>query len=160
MDLVDDRDAVLGKAFGDVHLPQRTRAVERRTGDLADQLVQFPAAAGSGYLRTTNVVVEVDVVVHRPHRMMHLQRNFDELMTKWRQRLQPGERDSAKHIEAVAALDTRHVQHADLQRVHVDLGRLGVEHQGVHAVESLHPTSFVTTIAPRAGRERRPSDDL
>src|ERR1700681_1137342 len=84
--------------------------------------------------RLANVIVEVDVVVHHPHRVMQLERDMDELMAKRRQRLQPRIRDVAEQVEGVSTLQLGHIEHANLQRVHVDLGCLGVEHQGVHAV--------------------------
>jgi len=47
-------------------------------------------------------------------------------------------RDPAEQLETESVLHTRHIEHADLEGVHVDLGCLAVEHQGVHAVEPLH----------------------
>ena len=137
VDLVDDRDAVVGQPLGDVHLPQRSIAIQRRAGDLTDQLVQLAASTGRGHPDLADVVVEVDVVVDHPHRVMQLQRDVDELIAKRRHRLQSRIRDLAEHIEAVSA-DLRHIEDADLERVHVDFGRLGVQHQRVHAVESFH----------------------
>ena len=138
MDLVDDRDAVVGQALGDVHLPQRATAVQRGAGNLADQLIQLAAPTRSGHPRLPNVIVEVDVVVDHPHRVMQLQRNVDQLVTQRRHGLQPRERHGAKQVEAESPLDVGHIQHTDLERVHVDFRRLGIQHQGVHAVESLH----------------------
>ena len=148
MNLVNDRDPVVGQTLDDVHLPQRTTAVQRRAGDLADQLIEFTAPTGCGHTLLVQVIVEVDVVVFHPHRVMQLQRDVDELVAQRRQGHQPRIRHLPEQIE-VEAVDTRHVEHADLQRVHVDLGRLAVQHQRVHAVESLHipPRSPTNSLA-------------
>ena len=138
MDLVDDRDAVVGQALGDIHLPERAAAIQRGAGDLADQLVEFASAARRGHPRLANVIVEVDFVVHHPHRVMQLQGNVDELIAQRRQGLQPRISDSAEQVEIEAALHIGDIEHADLERVHVDFRRLAIQHQGVHAVESLH----------------------
>ncbi len=142
MHLVDDRDAVVGEALGDVHLPQRATAVQRRAGDLADQLVQFTPSARRGHPRLAHVVVEVDVVVEHPHRVVELHRNVDELVAKRRHGLQPRKGHLAEQVEVVS-VHLGHVQNADLEGVHVDFRCLRVQHQRVHTVESLHATPFV-----------------
>ena len=156
VDLVDDRDAVVGQALGDVHLPERAIAVKRGAGDLADQLVQFAAAAGRGHPGLADVIVEVDVVVEHPHRVMQLHRDVDELVAKRRHRLQPRERHGAEQVEVVAA-DIGHIQHADLERVHVDFRCLGVQHQRVHTVESLHAHPIRRRAPTRSTRHCTPS---
>jgi hypothetical protein len=104
VDLVDDRDAVVGQSLGDVHLPRRTTAIQRRAGDLADQLVQFTPPAGGGHPRLAYVIVEVDVVVHHPHRVMQFQWDVDELMPQRRHGQQPRKRHAAENVEVVSAL--------------------------------------------------------
>ena len=154
--LVDDRDAVVCQTFGDIHLPQRTAAIQRSAGDLTDQLIEFPTPAGGGHPHLAKVIVEIDVVVLHPHRMMQLHRDVHELVAQRRQGHQPRIGHLPEQLEAVA-VDAGHVEHADLQRVHVDLGRLAVEHQRVHAVESPHvpPRSSTYPSSPN----RTPCDD-
>ena len=126
VDLVDDRDAVTGQTFGDIHLPHRTAPIERCACDLADQLIEFPTTAGSGHLDAAEVIVQIDIVGFHPHRMMQLQRDIHELMTKRSHGLEPRIRNMPEQVEAVSPLHAGHIEHADLQRVHVDLGCLGV----------------------------------
>ncbi len=137
MDLVDDRDPVVGQALGDVHLPERPIAVQRGAGDLADQLVEFAAAAWRGHPGLPDVIVEVDVVVEHPHRVVQLHRNVDKLVAQRRHRLKSRKRHGTEHVEVVAG-HAGHVEDADFQGVHVNFRRLRVEHQRVHTVESFH----------------------
>ena len=137
VNLVDDRDPVPRQSLREVHLPQRVAAVQRRAGDLADQRIEFAAPAGGRHAYLAKVVVEVDVVVLHPHGVMQLHRDVDELVAQRRQRHQPRIGHLPEQFEA-EAVDARHVQHADLQCVHVDLRRLAVQHQRVDAVESFH----------------------
>jgi hypothetical protein len=152
MDLVDDRDPVICQTLGDIHLPQRTAPIERCAGDLADQLIELPTSARSGHACTAEVVIQVDVVVLHPHRMVQLQRDVYELAAKRRQRHQPRIGRAAEQIEAVSTLQAGHVEHADLQRMHVDFGCLAVQHQRVYAIKSPHAPPVrqrpLTPIAP------------
>src|SRR5438105_3483974 len=103
MDLVNDGDAVISQPLGDIHLPKRAVAIERSTGDLADQLIELPTSAWSGYTCAAQVIVQVDVVGLHPHRMMQLKRDVDELVAKRRQRHQPWICHFAKQVEGESA---------------------------------------------------------
>ncbi len=150
MDLVDDRDPIVGQTFGDIHLPQRAPTIQRGAHDVADQLIQFATPTGSGHLYVAKVVVQIDIVVLHPHRVMQLQRNVHKLVAKRRQGEQPRVRHLAEQFEGESALHAGHVKHADLQGVHVNFGRLAVQHQRVHAVESPHvpPRSSAPILCP------------
>ena len=71
--------------------------------------------------------------------MVQLERDVHELAAQRRQRVQPGQRQTAEEVEIVVR-NLGHVEHADLEGVHVDFGRLAVQHHGVHTVEPLHCT--------------------
>ena len=135
--LMDHGNFIARQPFCDIHLPQGTVAIQRGAGDLADQLVELTPPARGRNLRPADVVVDVDLGVLHPHRVMELQRNVDQLISQRSQRVQPRQCGTAEQFEAVA-LDVRHVEHADLEGVHVDLGGLAVEHHRVHAVEPSH----------------------
>src|ERR1700676_66615 len=122
--------------------------------DVADQLIQLATSTGSGHLYVANVVVQIDIVVLHPHRVMQLQRNAHKLAAKRRQGEQPRVCHLAEQLEGESALHTGHVKHADLQGVHVNFGRLAVQHQRVHAVESPHipPRSSAPAVSPIALR--------
>jgi hypothetical protein len=148
VNLVDDRDPVLGQPLDDVHLPQRPAAVQRGARNLADQLVKLASATRSGHPRLAQVIVEVNVGALNPHGVMQLQRDVHQLKSKRCQRHEPWIGDFAKQLETESALHAGYVEHADLEGVHMDLGCFAVEHQGVHAVEPLH-------IPPRSSTPAR-----
>ena len=124
----------------------------RSSGVLAISPINWSSSRrppGAGTRSLADVVVEVDLVVDHPHRVMQLQRDVDELVAKRRHRLQPRERHGTKQVEARTRPTFGHIQHADLERVHVDFRRLGVQHQRVHTIESLHAHPISSTTRRR-----------
>ena len=99
MDLVDDRHPVVGQALDDIHLPQRVPTIQRGARDVADQLIQFATSTRSGHLYVANVVVQIDIVVLHPHRVMQLEGNVHKLVAKRRQGEQPRVRHLAEQLE-------------------------------------------------------------
>jgi hypothetical protein len=138
MHFVDDGNSVVRQTFCDVHLPQGVVPVQRRTRDLADQLVEFTTATRRGDPRPSNVIVHVDLGVLDPHRVVELPGDVDELIAQRGQCVQARQGGPAEQVEVVT-FDVRYIEHADLEGVHVDLGRLAVQHHRVHAVQSPHP---------------------
>ena len=63
-----DRDAVLGQALDEVHLPQRPGLVQRPRAQPRDQVVQLGVAARGRQRRAPDVVGDVEVAVVDPHR--------------------------------------------------------------------------------------------
>ena len=72
--------------------PTTTAAVQRRAGDLADDLIEFAPATGSGHLDPAQVVVQ-------PHPMVQLQRGVDELVPQRIEQVQPSGQGPAEDIE-------------------------------------------------------------
>ena len=152
VDLADHRHPTAGQPFCDVHLPERAAAVQRAGGDLTDQVVELTPAARLGYDSPSDVVVQVDLDVVQPHRVMHFPGRLDQLPSERRQGAQPLIEQFANLPEIEAARHLGDIEDADLEGVHVDPGRLKVEQQGVDAVESLHhliahpdlPSQYVT----------------
>ena len=85
--LRDRRDVAVLQALDDVHLPQRTGPVERTARDVADELRELLLAAGSGTTDPADVVVEVELGVLDPHRVVQVERDGRELAPE---RLRPG----------------------------------------------------------------------
>lgn len=79
--------------------PTTTAAVQRRAGDLADDLIEFAPATGSGHLDPAQVVVQIDRTILQPHRMMQLQRGVDELVPQRIEQVQPSGQGPAEDIE-------------------------------------------------------------
>jgi hypothetical protein len=86
------------------------------------------------------MVVEVNLAVLQPHRMMQSPRHIDKLVAQRIQPMQPAEQRVAENIEVELAVVLGNVDDGDLQRVRVQIRRLAVEQHCVHAVEPLHST--------------------
>ena len=82
VDLAQHRDPAVGQAFDEVHLPQRLGAIQRRAGDPADRLVELAPAAGAVDPIGPDVVLEVDLAVLPPHRVVELERDVDEFVAE------------------------------------------------------------------------------
>ena len=100
MDLADHRYPVVGQALDEVHLPQRTAAVQRRAGDLADCIVEFAPATRGVELPWPDVIVEVDLTVLPPHRVVEPHRNVDKFVAKRRQLVEPAGDDVTELLDS------------------------------------------------------------
>lgn len=89
--LSDQCEFSIGHAFGKVELPQRTAAVQRDACDYADDLVELSSTAGGGHLHPSDVVVEINVTVLQPHRMMHVPRDVLQLVAERFQQMKSAE---------------------------------------------------------------------
>jgi len=107
-------------------------------GDFPDHLVELSATAGGGHLNSPQMVVEVDVGVLQPHRVMQSPWNVDELVAQRIQQMQPAEQRAAKHVEGEVAVAICIIDDRDLQGVRVQVGRLAVQQHRIHAVQPLH----------------------
>ena len=144
--LGDHRDPVVAERLADVHLPQRTGAVQRRTGHSADQRLQSGHAARSGHVVGEHVVRRVDGPVGDPQRVVEVERRRERPSLQGRQLGQP--RDHLV-LEPGQVEGLGRLQHRDLERVHVHGGRLHVEIPGVNALHAVH--------AAKSGRPRVPT---
>ncbi len=73
--LGEERGAVALEAFDDMHLPQRTVGVELAAHDTRDEGIQLGAPAGRRQAGPAQVVVDLEVGVVDPHRMVQAERN-------------------------------------------------------------------------------------
>ena len=145
MNLVDHRYAAIGQTLDEVHLPQRPAAVQRRAGDLADGVVEFPATTGGGQRPRPDVIAEVDLAVLPPHRVVELERDVDEFVAQRVQLIEPAVDDLPEFVDPERA--PAHVQQfddRDLERVHVHVRRLAVQQKRVPARQSLHDDGWIT----------------
>ena len=136
--LADQRETVLGHPLREVKLPEGPGAVQRGTGDLADELVELAPFAGTGHLHAPEVIVEIDVAILRPHWVVQMPRNVDEPVSQRVQQMQSALDGPPEHVEVEFAIEVCGVDDCHLQRVGVQIGCLAVQEHGVHAIESLH----------------------
>jgi len=138
MDLADHRDPVVGETLDKVHLPQRMFSVQRGAGNPSDRLVQLATAAGRGQPPWANVVIEVDVAVLPPHRMVQLERDVDELIAEWLEFVQPARDDPAKRFDIEVTSIRVQFDHGGFDGVHVHVRRFAVQQHRVPAAQPLH----------------------
>lgn len=93
------RDPVVGKPLNEVHLPQRVVAVQRGAGDFSDRLVEFAPTPRGAQPPRPDVVVEIDLAVLPPHRVMELQRDINQLIAQWLKLMQPASDHLAKRVD-------------------------------------------------------------
>ncbi len=138
MQLADEREFAVGHAFDEMKLPQWAVAIQRGAGDVTDDLVEFSPAAGGAHLYPPQVVVEVNLAVFQPHRVMQSPRNVDELVAQRIQPMQPAQQRVPEQLESELVLGS--VDDRDLERVRMQVRALGVQQHRIHAVEPLHST--------------------
>ena len=138
VDLGHHADVPMLQALDHPQLPERAAAVELVAGDVGDQLAELPRAARSGHGDPSHVVVEVEVGVFDPHRVVQPEGHLGQAAPERRQQVQALAQHLLDPLERVAALDGGRVEHRDLERVHVQRGGLHVEEPGVEARQPLH----------------------
>ena len=131
--LRDDADVAVGQALDDVELPQRAAAVERRAGDLRGHLGQLLVPAGGRRPDAADVVVEVEVGVLHPDRVVEPERHLHHPPPERRHQVEPGRDEVLDLRELVAAGHRRRIEDRRHGHVHVHARRLEVEEGGVQA---------------------------
>jgi hypothetical protein len=82
------RDAAAFEALEDPQLPQRPGAVQRPARDLGDHLADLVEPAGRGHAHAPDVVLEVEVRILDPHRVVQAERCRDELPPERREQVE------------------------------------------------------------------------
>jgi len=153
MDLADHGDPPVGQAFDEVHLPQRTAAIQWGTGDFADRLVEFTAATGGGHPPRPDVILEVDLGMLPPHGVVELERDVDELIAERLQLVQAFAEHAAELVDAERAVaQAGEVDDGNLEGVHVHVGRFRIQQERVPPTQSFHSTSPALRVRTSAGR--------
>ncbi len=138
MHLGEDRDLAVGEALDDVHLPERTRPVQRDAGEVAGHLGQLAVAAGRRHGHAVHVPVDVELVVGDPDREVDATRNRLELAVEHRDALDPVGELLLERLEVIAAGDGRWIDGDDPAHVHELRAALEVEEAGIQSAESIH----------------------
>lgn len=132
------RDPVVGKPLNEVHLPQRVVAVQRGAGDFSDRLVEFAPTPRGAQPPRPDVVVEIDLAVLPPHRVMELQRDINQLIAQWLKLMQPASDHLAKRVDTEFLSVRIQFDHGDLECVYVHIRGLAVKQYRVPAAEPFH----------------------
>ncbi len=145
--LREQRPPAVPEAVDDVHLPQRPGAVHRPLDDPADLFGQLVGQTGPGNLHLSDVIVQVEVAVGRPVRMVKSERHLDNAPS---QRLQHADEGGELGVHGRKRLVVGPGPFEDQQQIHVPEGRRGlrVEEGGVQAGKLLHRH-------PKIGKLRR-----
>jgi len=85
------------------------------------------------------VVVEVDLAVLPPHRMVELERDVDEFISERVEFVEPTVDDLTKLVDTeLPTPEFVEFDHRQLERVHVHSGSLGIQEYRVPPAEPLH----------------------
>src|SRR4029079_19211051 len=104
-----------------------------------DRLVEFASTARLLHPPRADVVVEVDVAVLPPHRVMKVERDVEQLIAERVELVEPAPDDIAKILDTEgAATEVLQFDDRHLEGVHVHIGRLAVQQDGVPATQSFH----------------------
>ena len=141
VDLADDRDLAVLEALDDVHLPERPRPVQRPTEHVGGELRQLRPAPRGGQGRPAQVVVEVEVGVLDPDRVVQAERHLDQAAPERWQQGQAVLDEGSHPLEAVATGHRGRVEEHDRTDVHVVGRGLTRQERGVEAAQALHRPS-------------------
>ena len=144
VNLAKHRDPAVRQPFDEVHLPQRPAAIERRAGDPADRIIELAAASGAVDSIRTNVVLEVDLAVLPPHRMVELERDVDKLIAERVELVEATADDLTELVDAeMTALQLGDVDHRELEGVHVHGRSLAVQQHSVPPAKPLQKANLL-----------------
>lgn len=89
-----------------------------------------------------DVVVEIDLAVLPPHRVMELQRDINQLIAQWLKLMQPASDHLAKRVDTEFLSVRIQFDHGDLECVHVHIRGLAVKQYRVPAAEPFHRSPY------------------
>ena len=151
------------EALDDVELPQRLRQVERAGVEAGRLDAELPPVAGPGQGDLADVVLEVELAVLDPVRVVEVAGHPHDLLAERPGEVQAG-LEVVEHVgeRHLAARRGRRVVDADRRDVRRRVRPLAVDERGVLATELLHPVtpgstiggSLAATAEPDAGRGR------
>ena len=141
MDLHQYGDAIVVQPVEHVHPPQRAPAVEGHAGDVGDGLFELPPVARWRQDHAPHVVVEVEVRILDPDRVMEPERDFHDSSPERRQQRQ-ARPDRVAELSQGQRVAGGPIEEGDLQRVHVERRRLHVEKPSVEPTQTLHSGEY------------------
>ena len=148
----DDTHVPALEALDDPQLPERTAAVERAPGDLGRELGKLVEAARRGQRCTADVVIEVEVGILDPHRVMHAERDLDHAPAERLEARQALGDELPHRLDVEAAGNVGGVEDHRRHDVHVRRRGLEREKGGVDTGQPLHSHSDRRSV--RAQRTR------
>ena len=148
MGLGEHRPASVGEAFDDVGLPQRSAAIHPATDDTCHLVGQLVGTARRGEADVAHVVVEVEVGVVDPVRVVEFERHLDQPAAH---RLEPPDEGVESVVSGLERIEVavRPLVDGEPADVSVGIGRLHVEETRIEAGQLFH----VRSLAP-ACRQR------
>src|SRR5260221_4313964 len=115
------------QAIDDVHLPQRTTAVEQRGVQARDELFELGHGAWPAQSDGANVIVEVDVVVLDPDRLSQLERHLRQLAVQKRRQVEALAKQRFDGLVVIARVTLRQLKEHEAADMHRRLRRFEVQ---------------------------------
>src|SRR5208337_1713170 len=143
--------------FDEMVLPQRAAAVERDGVQLRDQGPQFLHPAGLRQSFVTDVVVEVQLVLDHPGRMIDAERRRLEPTAIRRQKIESGRRVFVEAGEETV-LRRRRLEDRHAADMHGRLGRLHIEEERIDKGKTFHgepPAAHVAVFCAASSASRQ-----
>jgi hypothetical protein len=84
------------------------------------------------------VIVEVELAVLPPHRVVELERNLDQLVAEWLELAQPAADDFAKRLDVEVTPIRIEFDHSGFDGVHVHVRRFAVKQNRVPPAQPFH----------------------
>ena len=145
------RPATVGQPLDDVGLPQRTGAIHPTPDDACDLFGELVGPAGRGEPDVANVVVEIEVGIVDPIRVVEFERHLDQPPTHG---FEAAEQRVEAFVGGLIRIEVALRPFVDGETVHVavGVGGLHVEETRVEAGQLLHTVqsrAHVTAKTPR-----------
>ena len=129
VDLDQHREATLRESFDEGRLPERTAAIEGTLEQPGDQRLQLRVGARRRQVAVADVIVEVEILVVDPHRLVQARREVEALPIARDQVQARGDviPDAREVDSAVGVADRARIEDRGERHVHVRARRLEVQ---------------------------------
>ena len=138
MDLGVERRALPRQTLYDIELPERPRPIEQDGVQPRDRFVQLRVGARRGQDQPTDMIVEIDVLVRIPARVIQMQRRRVKLLPQDRHQRHPTDQEVPVRLEEPAAVGFRQVQQVQAGDVHRRLRRFQIKECCVQPTQPCH----------------------
>lgn len=144
VDLGDQGGLAAFQALDIVDAPQRHAAVEAGADDIADEVAELLHGAGPGQAAVAHMVLEVELRVLDPVRLVEVERGFEQAAPEHRQQVQARGDQLLDGLEAEAGRGGRGVEDGQAAHVHGHGIGLQIQEDRVEAAELFHRAELST----------------
>ena len=133
------------QALDHPHHPQGPMVIHRRNIKLRDQLAQRAIVARRGAGNVTDMVIDVEIRVVDPYRMVQPERHLEIFPAGEWQHFGQSPQGIAMPLDIPSAGRRRRIKNRNFQRMLNVVDLVGMDHVGIHTIHSAHLGHLVTT---------------